>query len=161
LLFEYEERLVGTKKATLDDFARGQTTDRKAIDKVKLELAARRTLDTLDEMEEVFLPNDDLLNSAGLFPVYYWLVRSINPIFHDDIRPFIVWFENERKQHREAQKDLGPAADVDQQFARYDTLNRSTNDAISHRGRFEILKTSFQDYIEEKYGLGLEVFRSM
>jgi hypothetical protein len=148
LLFEYEGRPVGTKKAALDDFARGDQ-----IDKSRLELAARRAVDTLDAMNEVFLPNDDLLSSAGVFPVYFWLVRTIKPTYYEDVRPFLVWFETERKRHREAQKDLGPAAEVDQQFARYDTLNRSTNDTISHRGRFEILKASFKDYLEEDYNL--------
>jgi len=151
LLFEYEGKPVNTKKANLDEFARG-----KNVDKTRLELAARRVVDTLDAMDEVFLPNDELLASAGLFPVYFWFVRSVNGRFRDDIRPFLIWFETERKQHRDAQKDLGPAAEVDQQFARYDTLNRSTNDAISHRGRFEILKNSFPEYLEERYGMNEE-----
>lgn len=153
LIFEYEERPVTTKKATLDDFARGQQVDRKPIDKNRLELAARRALDTFDAMDEVFLPHDELLASAGIFPVYYWLVRGVMPDFREDIRPFLITFEDERRRHRDAQKELGPAADVDQQYARYDTLNRSTNDAVSHRGRFEILKSAFIEYLDEKYNV--------
>jgi hypothetical protein len=146
LLFEYEGQPVGTKKGSLDDFARGHN-----IEKNKLELAARRAVDTLDAMAEVFLPSDQLLASSGAFPVYYWLVRSVQPWFHEEIRPFLLSFEEERKKHRESQKDLGPAADVDQQYARYDTLNRSTNDAISHRGRIDILKSAFTDWVQEHY----------
>jgi hypothetical protein len=156
LLFEYEGRPVGTKKSNLDDFARGTN-----IDKNRLELAARRALDTLDSMSEVFLPNDELLTSSGVFPVYFWLVRSVQSQFHEDIRPFLIYFEVERRKHRESQKDLGPAAQVDQQYARYDTLNRSTNDAVSHRGRVEILKSAFFDYLDDEYDLtGITVFNS-
>ncbi|WP_298286868.1 DUF262 domain-containing protein [Novosphingobium sp.] len=153
LLFEYEDKPVSTKKSVLDNFAKGESVDRKKLDRSRLELSARRVLDTLNEMEEAFLPNDILLSSAGLFPVYYWLVRAVRPEYQDDIRPFLIWFEMERKKHRDDQKDLGPEAVVDQQFARYDTLNRSTNDAISHRGRFEILKAAFQAYLDERYDM--------
>lgn len=156
LIFEYEEKPVATKKATLDDFARGRQVDRKPIDKNRLELAARRTLDTFDAMDQVFLPNDELLSSAGIFPVYYWFVREVALEFRDDIRPFLISFEDERQKHRDAQKTLGPAADVDQQYARYDTLNRSTNDAASHRGRFEILKNAFLEYLDNYYEFSLE-----
>ncbi|THG37783.1 DUF262 domain-containing protein [Sphingomonas olei] len=151
LLFEYENKLVNTKKQNLDDFAKGIQIDRKRVDKNKLELSARRCLDTFDAMDEVFLPSDVMLSSAGVFPVYYWLVRSVSEIYREDIRTFLVDFEEARKQHREAQKDLGPASEVDQQYARYDTLNRSTNDAVSHRGRYAILRAAFAEYIEETY----------
>lgn len=153
LIFEYEERPVTTKKEVLDDFARGLQTDKLPIDKNRLELAARRVLDTFEAMEEVFLPNDELLSSSGIFPVYYWLVRMVHPDYRDDLRPFLLSFETLRRQHRDEQKALGPAADVDQQYARYDTLNRSTNDAVSHRGRVEILRNSFWEYLDEQYDM--------
>ena len=148
LLFEYVGTPVGTKKSNLDDFARDSK-----INKKKLELSARRVLDTLDAMAEVFLPSDELLSSAGVFPVYFWLVRNTQPIYYDDVRLFLIEFESERKAHRERQKDLGPSADVDQQFARYDTLNRSTNDPGSHRGRYEILKAGFSEFLGASYNL--------
>jgi len=159
LIFEYEEKPVNTKKLALDDFARGQQFDRKPIDKNRLELAARRVVDTFDAMDEVFLPHDELLSSAGIFPVYYWFVRSVSPKFRDEIRQFLINFELGRKEHREAQKVLGSSISVDQRYARYDTLNRSTNDAVSHRGRFEILTKAFFEYIQQIYGpVGFDVF---
>jgi hypothetical protein len=151
LLFEYEDALVNTKKQNLDEFAKGFQLDRRKIDKNKLELSARRCLDTFDAMDEVFLPSDTLLASAGVFPVYYWFVRSVSEVYRDDVRTFLVEFEEARKLHREAQKDLGPASEVDQQYARYDTLNRSTNDGVSHRGRYGIIRSAFTDYLEEIY----------
>lgn len=153
LLFEYENKVVMTKKLVLDDFARGFQVDKRPIDKNRLELAARRVLDTLDAMDEVFLPNDELLASAGTFPVYFWFVRSVTRKYQDDIREFLLRFEKDRRSNRDMQKSLMPAADVDQQYARYDTLNRSTNDAISLRGRFEILKSDFTDYLDDKYDM--------
>lgn len=156
LLFEYEGRIITTKKLVLDDFAKGLQFDRKPIDKNRLELAARRVLDTLDAMEEVFLPNDELLASAGTFPVYFWFVRSVSPRFHDEIRAFLLRFEKDRRANRDMQKTLLPATDVDQQYARYDTLNRSTNDAISLRGRFEILKNDYRDFLDELYDMSGE-----
>lgn len=156
LIFEYEERPVTTKKTTLDEFARGMQIDKKPIDKNKLELAARRAVDTFDAMDGVFLPHDELLASAGIFPVYYWFVRDVSLRFRDDIRPFLLHFEKERRAHREAQKELGSSSRVDQQYSRYDTLNRSTNDAVSHRGRFEILKIGFVKYIYDTYDISDE-----
>ncbi|WP_374643713.1 DUF262 domain-containing protein [Tabrizicola sp.] len=161
LIFEYEGKPVETKKFTLDEFARGFQVDRKEIDRTRLELAARRTVDTFDMMDQVFLPHDELLASAGIFPVYYWLVREVSERFTDDIRPFLIAFEGERRKHREAQKALGASVSVNQQYARYDTLNRSTNDAASHRGRVEILKEAFSSYLDEMYDMtGEKVFRS-
>lgn len=51
VLFEHEGRPASTKKRDLDLFAGS-----KSVDHSKLELAARRAIDTLDIMEEVFLP---------------------------------------------------------------------------------------------------------
>lgn len=156
LLFEYEKGLVSTKKNDLDKFAGNQDIDRE-----RLELAARRVVDTFDEMIEVFIPSDSLLASAGLFPVYYWLVRSVNELYHDDIRPFLLKFENDRKQHRENQRTEVTTDGVDKVFARYDTLNRSTNDSGSHSGRFELLQQQFTRYLNSQYTLLSEepVFR--
>lgn len=147
LVFEYEEKLVATKKSNLDNFAKGYQANGRSIDKKQLELAARRVLDTFDAMDEVFLPHDALLSSSGIFPVYYWFVRSVPIRFRGDIRPFLLFFENERKKHRDVQKDFGNIVEVNHQYARYDTLNRSTNDAGSHRGRFDILTDEFAKYI--------------
>jgi hypothetical protein len=69
------------------------------------------------------------------------------------VRPFLLDFENHRKMNRDQQKQLGAAADVDLQYSRYDTLNRSTNDATSNRDRVEILRSAFVDYLDELYNL--------
>jgi hypothetical protein len=155
LLFEYEKELVSTKKSDLDVFAADADIDRE-----RLELAARRVLDTFDEMIEVFIPSDVLLSSSGLFPVYYWLVRSVNPYFHDDIRPFLLDFEERRKLNRDRQRDGVQGGSLESSLSRYDTLNRSTNDGGSHIGRYEILKGEFLKYLKDKYDMkGEKPFR--
>ena len=67
LYFEYSDAPKETKKASLDQFVHDSQKDTKG-----LELAARKVVDVLDTMSEIFLPADKLLNSAGVFPVYYW-----------------------------------------------------------------------------------------
>lgn len=134
LLIEYESRIVNTKKNDLDNFARN-----KKVDKVKLELAGRKLIDLIDDMQEIFLPRDELLSSAGPIPVYYWLVRSVSLRKQTIIREFLLDFERKRKENRQQQfHGKGEVGDLD--LSRYDTLNRSVNDVSSLQGRFEILR---------------------
>jgi hypothetical protein len=96
LLFEYANDLAETKKSNLDQFVRD--TSRKP--KERLELAGRKTVDILDRMEEIFLPRDFLLSSAGQVPLFYWLVRS-HPETDDQVtREFLVRFEKDRRENR-------------------------------------------------------------
>lgn len=99
-------------------------------------------------MTEIFIPKDALLASAGIFPVYYWFIRDQGRENHGGIREFLVWFENARKENRERQK-LDRDSDLNPNFARFDTLNRSTNDLQSHIGRVQILKKLFADWISK------------
>lgn len=140
LLFEYRGKPVATKKSNLDEFARGET-----IDKQKLELAGRRALDTFGLMTEIFIPKDELLSSAGIVPVYYWFVRNLDLHEISNVREFLIKFERSRTKNRENRKEgLEGATDV---FARYDALNRSTNDQQSHVGRYEILNELFKEWL--------------
>lgn len=137
LLFEYSNKPVATKKSTLDDFAKSD------INRERLELAGRRVLDTLSAMSEIFIPRDPLLSSAGIVPVYYWFIRNIRSENALSIRTFLINFEDERKQNREQQKS-DEGEDLHRSFARFDTLNRSTNDLQSHIGRIHILEEFYQ-----------------
>ncbi|CDO36927.1 DUF262 domain-containing protein [Novosphingobium sp. KN65.2] len=148
LLFEYRGHLTGTKKIDLDNFAKIGTVDRE-----RLELSARRAIDIFDEMSEIFIPNDVLLGSAGTFPVYYWFVRGVSSEFQDDIRHFLIEFENSRKENREKERLHGEGRGLNAIYSRYDTLNRSTNDLGSHKGRVEILREEFVKYLNNLYEL--------
>ena len=147
LLFEYMGKPTATKKTNLDEFA-SQTVDQERLElagrraQERLELAGRRALDALTVMTEIFIPRDPLLSAAGIVPVYYWLVRNIPDDEHWAIREFLVHFEQLRKVNRELQREKGEEA-LNPSLARFDTLNRSTNDHQSHIGRVKILKEFF------------------
>ncbi len=144
VMFEYSNKMTSTKKKDLDEFS---NPDR--LDSEKLELAGRRTLDNLDTMQEIFLPHDDLLASAGVLPVYYWLVRQASLETQTIIREFLVFFEQARRESRKEQI-VGNSQSLYPEFARYDAFNRSANDVGSHNGRFDILKNELIKWAKNK-----------
>lgn len=132
LLFEYEEKQTATKKVDLDRFAKSD------VDRSKLELAGRRALDTLSAMSDIFIPRDPLLSSAGMVPVYYWFIRDLSGEAFWSARRFLLQFETMRKVSR-GQHESDLSEDMLRLLARFETLNRSTNDLQSHVGRVQIL----------------------
>lgn len=122
----------------MDRFTQEMGDDQKEM----VELAARRVFDIMDRMTAIFLPNDNLLASAGTLPVYYWFVRN-QPSYTDTlIREFIVNFERNRKTNRDKIKDHVMEG-IDSTLVEYDNYNRSTNDQKSHLGRLRILQERF------------------
>ena len=140
LLFEFYEKPSETKKKNLDQF----TEQAKTISEEKLELASRRVIDVLNRMSEIFLPSDPLLSSAGVFPVYYWLIRQSEEEIDLYLREFLNNFEKERKHNREIAKQ--DEENVDKELILYDKFNRSTNDLKSHTERYDILRRRLQDF---------------
>ncbi len=139
LLFEYHGAVATTKKVDLDFFAQSD------VNHLQLELAGRRVLDVLDAMSQVFIPKDPLLSSAGIVPVYYWFIRGLDKDQIASVREFLLFFEEQRRLNRESQK--GPMEmQMDSSYSRFDTLNRSTNDAQSHSGRVKILRMQFEGW---------------
>jgi len=142
LLFEFMEVPQDTKKTTLDAFVvSGQE------DKDQLELAARRTIDGLDDLTSIFLPRDKLLASAGVVPVFYWFVRRVSPVQARFVREFLVRFEYERRENRKEFAQDIDSPSVDKELVEYDNFNRSTNDGVSHAGRVEILMRRFHRHL--------------
>lgn len=143
LYIEYNAKLKETKKTNLDKFV----STAKGRVKEKLELSARKVMDILSDMTEVFLPHDKLLGSAGVFPVYYWFVRSRKASDLSKVREFLVRFEEARLKNRDLVARKPDSTKIDQQMVEYDQFNRSTNDQRSHTGRFKILSARFLDYV--------------
>lgn len=139
LLFEYREHLEETKKVTLDSFVKDATKQPRA----KVELAGRKVVDLLDEMQEIFLPKDRLLSSAGQVPIYYWFARQRTSKEYPIVREFLVRFEKERTENRALVKNNPNARTIDAQLVEFDQFNRNTNDLSSHTGRIEILEARF------------------
>lgn len=144
LVLEFRGRIVDTKKVTLDRFVEeGQQADAGLED---FERAAHRVRGVFDRMAEVFVPRDHLLSTQGSFPVYYWLIRSTNSEFLHEVRPFLVEFEEARKQNRVLATDPDRVAETDPELTEYDRFNRSINDQSSLEGRYEILKRRFERF---------------
>lgn len=140
LYFEYSGGPVATKKTNLDEFTETSSGGE------HLELSGRRALDTLSIMSEIFIPKDTLLSSSGIIPVYYWFIRDIERNKIEYVREFLVYFDSLRTSNRDKQKK-NVEERLDQSLARFDALNRSTNDQQSHSGRISILKEFFRDWV--------------
>jgi len=145
LLFEYNGKLVETKRNNLDRFVEKA----KKEPREKIELASRRVIDTLDRMSEIFLPGDPMLRSAGVFPVYYWLICQTDFKSDPYVREFLNAFEKARKANREKASDPSQATKVDSELMHFDRLNRSTDDERSHVERHKILEKRFIAYLQE------------
>jgi hypothetical protein len=144
IMFEYMGRLSETKKRNMDQF----TKDGVKADRERLELAARRVLDTIDGMTEIFLPKDRLLASAGTVPVYYWFVRSVPQKTQRFIRQFLIEFEAARRENRRLSDEQPQSREIDRELIDFDNFNRNTNDQASHVGRFIILEAKFTKYLK-------------
>lgn len=142
LLFEYQDALQETKKSTLDAFVKDATRQ----PRTKVELAGRKVVDLLDEMQEIFLPKDRLLSSAGQVPIYYWFCRSRIPKEYPLVREFLVRFEEKRAGNRSRVKNNPNDKAIDAALVEFDQFNRNTNDLSSHQGRIKILETRFAQF---------------
>ncbi len=145
LSFEYAGALQETKKSSLDSFVKNASNQPRD----RVELAGRKVIDVLDEMQEIFLPKDPLLASGGQFPVYYWFVRARDEQHRALVREFLVRFEERRRENRALVKSNPKDRAVDTELVEYDQFNRSTNDLASHQGRVRILEVRFAALLRE------------
>jgi hypothetical protein len=144
LSFEYYTDFRDTKKTDLDIFV--QTVGQRSHE--SLELSGRRVIENLDSMNAIFLPGDSLLGSAGIVPVYYWLVRKMDEQHLSRFREFINAFEKARRHNRALIRDNPQNQSIKPMLVEYDNYNRSTNNAQSHRQRFRILDECFNSYLK-------------
>jgi hypothetical protein len=115
--------------------------------RAKVELAGRKVLDVLDDMQEIFLPKDRLLSSAGQVPTYYWFVRSRGRSEYRLVREFLVRFEEQRRANRMLVRNSPHDRGIDGQLVEFDQFNRNTNDLASHEGRINILEARFVRFL--------------
>ena len=146
LLFEYNGKLGETKRNNLDRFVEKAKKD---PTRERIELSSRRVIDTLDRMAEIFLPRDPILRSAGVFPVYYWLIRQMDSKSDPYVREFLNIFEKARKANREKANGSVQAAKMDSELMTFDRWNRSTDDERSHSERHRIIEKRFKAYLQE------------
>jgi hypothetical protein len=140
LLFEYRGYPTSTKKKDLD------TLYKMRVDELLLEGAGAAAKHTLNAMSKIFERRDKLLSNSGQVPAFYWFIKLSPPGTHRLVRGFLSRFALQRLETRRNQ-----AANrlhlVDPVLARYDVLDRNTNDAGSQRARISILLEKFADYI--------------
>ncbi len=143
LLFEYHDALQETKKLNLDAFVKDASKQPRS----KVELAGRKVVDLLDEMQGIFLPRDRLLLSAGQVPIFYWFTRARKAAEYPLIREFLV-------RSRRSEPTIAPSSraipTIDRSTRRssssISSKTRNTNDLASHQGRTQILEARFKDF---------------
>ncbi len=145
LLIEYSGKLVSTKKKDLDRFAE-QITLEEGPDTEPYQKAAAQARTVLDTMAKVFADDDVLLGGQGIVPVYYWLVKEYGKRHKDLIRPFLVEFEQGRKENDRRARDGGK--DVDRQLLRYSNVKRSHNDEGAMREMYDVLAGRFEGFLQ-------------
>lgn len=143
-----EKKIYDTKKVFLDELVRKYKKSKK-LNAKKLE-ADVKTL--LDDLVKVFVPNDPLLNSQGIIPIYYLTLRQI--IKTDVSKKLLnrVKLLNFRKSVTDnkkiAEKDISKA---DYQLIEFDRMSlQGTNDASSIRDRTRILC----EHLKIEYNIG-------
>ena len=141
LLFEYQDKLVDTKKVYLDRFVK----EGPKIGKQRLQEIEDSTRKTLQAMNKVFTEGDPLLKSIGNVVLYYFLFKTalregwINEIE----RSAFADFQKKRENNRDiAQEDIGEA---DYDLLEFDRYVQAPNDAHALKFRFEILKDNIQN----------------
>ncbi|MHB8114158.1 MAG: DUF262 domain-containing protein [Bellilinea sp.] len=140
LMFEFHGKILETKRKNLDEFV--EVTSKDLKDKIRLELSGRKVFEWLTEMTTVFLPRDELLSSSGVIPVYYWLVRNIEPKYYPGLREYLLRVEKRRKKVIKLVATNSYDED-DQEFIRFISYFRSINDASSTEGRYKFLLDNF------------------
>ena len=89
-----------------------------------------------------------MLRSAGVFPVFYWLIRQIDSEHDQHVREFLNIFEKTRKENRDKASDTSSNSKPDSELMTFDRLNRSTDDQRSHEERHRIIVKRFKEYLK-------------
>ena len=139
LLFEYIGFPTSTKKRDLDAFYKV------SVDDEMIESAGLKCLSHLDRMFSIFRQKDVLFANSGQVPAFFWFIRFLPDEVVSYVRPFLAHFYKTRLENRRYQT-RNQLELVDPVIARYDVLDRNTNDAGSHRARINILFEYFSRF---------------
>ncbi|PPU26732.1 DUF262 domain-containing protein [Xanthomonas arboricola] len=139
LMFEVSG-IQETKKVNLDRFVSHNTNNQKAV-----EAAVPIVFETLELMAETFQFRDQLLQSEGPLPIYYWLTRHAK----EDEVPFVRDFLDEFQELMKAGTNKGRKQLISlDSIASYKAASRSVNDKTSHEIRYEILNSTFHRWLK-------------
>jgi len=146
LLMENVRSFAATKRRELDRFVESG----KNHDRADFESEAAAVTSTLDSMSTVFVEQDPLTTGQAQLTVYYWLVRTCDPGIRHEIRPFLMFFEEERASARRSANARAKGADIpapDQSMLRYNTLVRSPDDKAKQEEMFGILDAALKRHL--------------
>lgn len=146
LLIEFRGKFVDTKKIHLDKLV----DDAVAAETTNLDTSFNNINKVLDYMNDSFINKDTLLASSGLVPVYYWLYRTFGKEHKDELRNFLVQFEQMRKDSRKIstkeKSNVSETKKIEPKYLDYinfDRLSKSLNDQASLQGCYNILESKW------------------
>lgn len=135
LLLEFRGKFVDTKKIHLDkladDAAKAEVSD--------FSNSMKNITTVLNYMHDSFINNDPLLSSSGLIPVYYWLYRTYGKSNKNEIRNFLVQFNDKRMASRKRTFN-------DADYVNFDRLAKSLNDQASLQGCYNTLEKKWKEW---------------
>lgn len=142
------KRILDTKKSYLDTLVKNFKVDKnKTVAKL-----GQKVRIVLDEMEVSFINKDELLQAQAIIPIYYLLFReAIADGYNDQLmRTHLLHFKKDLQKNRSVAADNISKANYD--LLEFDKMSiQGTNDAVSIRERFRILK----EYLFDNYSLNL------
>lgn len=144
LLMEYRGGFTNTKKKDLDRFV-ASNSDAEASEFQTVYASAETTLNA---MTEVFDVEDKLLAGQAQLPVYYQFIKKHHVQFTQQIRPFFVKFEEDRRVARAEANAIGMEniSSSSRILVEYNGLLRSPDDRTKQERMFNVLETRFAQY---------------
>lgn len=140
LLLEFRGKFVDLKKRNLDKLVEESAI---AAETTNFDSTMQIIMSTLDKMNSSFIDKDKLLSSSGIIPIYYWFYRSNYEKYPNQLRIFLVEFDDLRKQARHS-------STPDTQLLIFEKLAKSLNDSSSLVGCYNILTDYFTKYLQKQ-----------
>jgi hypothetical protein len=157
LFIEFQNNIVNTKKADLDQFVRQFKKWRQEGSKKASQAAVTELLDgtekTLSFMTRAFGTPDKLLRQVGMITLYFHLFRLIKLEKVGSIdREMLADFERSREKNRQIAEEKGETSGaVDLALLEFDKHSQTPNDAYAIRIRLNILLKFLSKHYELTY----------
>lgn len=153
MFIEYNNDIVNTKKADLDDFVREFKTRTARSAATAVRRIVQDTEKTLALMNRTFGTPDQLLRQVGLITLYFHLFRFIKLAKVGDVRrDMLAAFENKREKNRQVAEQKGETdRGVDIDLLEFDKHSQTPNDAYALRIRLGILLKYLHDTRRVRY----------
>jgi hypothetical protein len=155
LLIEQKNDFTDTKKRQLDNFveqaARRTPANDRILDtnsedeSIKILESSDQVKAVLNDMAQIFMDKDRLLANESQIPIIYWLVRECERRHHPQVRPFLLKFDQDRQANRKRQAEDPLWNKI---LVEYELMARTSNDQASLRGRYDIVRQQFDDFLE-------------